>query len=121
MGQRRRRRHRHRRARPLRRAGDHPRRADPADPPTPAAILMRRLGWMLLASVWLAPAVLAQGARVSVSMALNATPEGNGARKPIVYLRGLLNDSRWNQALDNSLPIVLNYHLEVWRSRDGWI
>jgi hypothetical protein len=82
---------------------------------------MRRLGWILGSLVWLAPALAAQGGRVSVSMALNATAEGNGAKKPIVYLRGLLTDSRWNQALDNSLPIVINYHLEVWRSRDGWI
>jgi hypothetical protein len=82
---------------------------------------MRRSGWLiLLLAASVAPA-RAQSGRVGVAMAINATPEPNGARKPIVYLRNLLSDSRWTQALDNSLPIVINYHLETWRSRDGWI
>jgi hypothetical protein len=82
---------------------------------------MRRLAWFLALAAGAVPPVLAQSDRVSVAMALNAAAEPSGARKPIVYLRNLLADSRWNQALDNSLPIVITYHLEIWRSRDGWI
>ena len=82
---------------------------------------MRFVAGLVFLTAAVAPAALAQSGRVGVSMSLNATPEANGARKPIVRLKGLLPDQRWNQALDNSLPIVINYHLETWRARDGWI
>jgi hypothetical protein len=32
-----------------------------------------------------------------------------------------LSDLRWSQALEQSFPIRLNFRLEIWRSRDGWI
>jgi hypothetical protein len=82
---------------------------------------MRRAGWLLVLSAGITARGLAQSEKVGVAMAINASAEPNGARKPIIYLRNLLGDSRWTQALDNSLPIVINYHLETWRSRDGWI
>jgi hypothetical protein len=82
---------------------------------------MGRAGWLAVVVAGFAAPLGAQSGRVSVAMALNATPESNGGRKPIVYLRNLLEDPRWTGALDNSLPIVITYHLEIWRSRDGWI
>ncbi|MHB1328809.1 MAG: hypothetical protein ACYC2K_11465, partial [Gemmatimonadales bacterium] len=58
---------------------------------------------------------------VSLSMALDSTLQANGARMPIVYLRNLLVDERWNEALEKSLPLIVSYTMQTWRSRDGWI
>lgn len=63
----------------------------------------------------------AQTARVSVSLSLASDATPTGARRPLVQVRNLIADPRWAQALDASLPIILNYTLEIWRSRDGWI
>jgi hypothetical protein len=83
---------------------------------------MRRLP--LLTLLVLATATTAapgQSREVAVSVGLDANVERNGARMPVVYLRNLLDDSRWDQALDNSLPLIVSYTLQTWRSRDGWI
>jgi Domain of unknown function (DUF4390) len=84
---------------------------------------MRRLLLAALCLVGLTGRARAQSSddRPSVSISLGAPDERTGARKPIIYLRHLIADPRWGQALDNSLPIVLHNTLEVWRSRDGWI
>lgn len=63
----------------------------------------------------------AQSRPVAAAMTLDTAVQRNGARKPIVTLRNLLVDARWNEALDNSLPLVVSYTLQTWRSRDGWI
>lgn len=75
----------------------------------------------LVVTVLAATSASAQSQGVSVSMGLSAEVMRNGARKPVVYLRNLLADERWNQALDNSLPLIVTYSLQTWRSRDGWI
>lgn len=81
---------------------------------------------LALAGLGLASTVLSgqdrpESRSVTISMGLDAAVQPNGAQKPIVYLRSLLVDERWYQALDNSLPIVVTYTLQTWRSRDGWI
>lgn len=63
----------------------------------------------------------AQTPRVSVVIRLYAQAEADGSRKPIVQVRDLLADPRWSQALESSFPVRLTFHLEIWRSRDGWI
>jgi len=83
------------------------------------------VGWTLAGTIALmissASTASAQAKRVSIAMALDSAHQLNGARKPVVYLRNLLNDSTWIQQLENSLPLIVSYHLETWRSRDGWI
>lgn len=63
----------------------------------------------------------AQSRSVSVSMSLDTAVHRTGARRAVVSLKSLLADSRWDEALDNSLPLVVSYTLESWRSREGWI
>ena len=63
----------------------------------------------------------AQSRPVTAAVTLDSAVQLKGARKPVVILRNLLNDERWDQALDNSLPLVVTYTLQTWRSRDGWI
>ncbi len=63
----------------------------------------------------------AQARPVNVAISLDPAFQRSGARKPIITLRNLLTDARWNEALDNSLPLVISFSLETWRSRDGWI
>lgn len=86
---------------------------------------MRRtlLALALLAVPGLAAHAQETGPRpaVSLSMALDSTLQSNGARMPIVYLRNLLVDERWNEALEKSLPLIVSYTMQTWRSRDGWI
>lgn len=67
-----------------------------------------------------APSV-AQNARVGLSVQLSPDSTPNGARRPRVQVRDLVADKRWAEALSQSFPIRLNFTLEVWRSRDGWI
>lgn len=82
---------------------------------------MRR--FLLCLAVGAVPAMTAaaQSRPVAAAVALDSAVQGKGARKPVVSLRNLLNDERWDQALDNSLPLVVSYTLQTWRSRDGWI
>jgi len=81
---------------------------------------MRRFSLIVgLAVLW--SGAEAQSRSVTVTMSLDTTIQRAGSRKPIVLLRNLLADPRWYEALDNSLPLVVSYSLETWRSRDGWI
>ena len=86
---------------------------------------MRR--WLLALALLAAQISAAQaqetGSRttVSLSMALDSTLQSNGARMPIVYLRNLLVDERWKEALEKSLPLIVSYTMQTWRSREGWI
>ena len=81
---------------------------------------MRRL-LVGMAIAFAATEAWAQSGPVSVMMSLDTTAERSGARRPVVNLRNLLLDKRWNEALDNALPIIVSYDLKLWRSRDGWI
>lgn len=82
---------------------------------------MRRFSLAVAGLVALGSQAEAQSHSVSVSISLDTAVQRTGARKPIISLRSLLADPRWNEALDNSLPLVVSYSLETWRSRDGWI
>ncbi|MBL8986880.1 MAG: hypothetical protein SFV24_10315 [Gemmatimonadales bacterium] len=86
---------------------------------------MRRLVfgllWLGAAPVTLAGQTATEGRSVSIAMSLDTAVQRGGARRPIVHFRNLLADERWLQALDNSLPLVISYSLQTWRSRDGWI
>jgi len=44
-----------------------------------------------------------------------------GTRDPIVFTRNLLEDTPWLAALRQGLPVRLQYRLEIWRARDGWL
>lgn len=80
---------------------------------------------VLFVAIWLAVSfvrpVAAQSASVTFSVGLDQTIQRNGARMPVVQLRNLLADERWGRELDNSLPLILTFQVETWRSRDGWI
>ncbi len=82
---------------------------------------MRRPLLALALGLGLASTGSAQSRPVTAALALDSAVQLKGARKPVVLLRDLLNDERWDQALDNSLPLVVAYTLQTWRSRDGWI
>jgi hypothetical protein len=75
----------------------------------------------LAALVGLPAGLVAQSDRVSVSLGLEPDGGRGEPRRPIVYLRNLLTDSRWSEHLDNSLPVIVTHRLALWRSRDGWI
>jgi len=79
---------------------------------------MRRLSpiLLLLALAGLAGPVAAQP-RVGVSVALWGEDPPGGPRRALVYLHDLLADTRWNEQLDNSLPVIVTHRLELWRSR----
>ncbi len=82
---------------------------------------MRRPLLCLLVGVATSTAARAQSRPVAATVVLDSAVQTKGARKPVVILRNLLNDDRWDQALDNSLPLVVVYTLQTWRSRDNWI
>jgi hypothetical protein len=75
---------------------------------------------LLLGVVSTAPAV-AQTPRVSLVVRLGPDTFPHHVRHPLVQVKDLLADERWAQALEAAFPIRLNFHLEIWRSRDGWI
>ena len=82
---------------------------------------MRRMSLAVVGLVTLWSGSEAQSRSVAVSIGLDTAVHRTGARRPVISLKGLLADPRWNEALDNSLPLVVSYSLETWRSRDGWI
>ncbi len=82
---------------------------------------MRRASLVVAGLMALGAGAHAQSRSVAASMALDTAVDRTGARRAIVSLRNLLADPRWDEALDNSLPLVVSYTLESWRSREGWI
>ena len=82
---------------------------------------MRRTAFAVLA---LALSLSAEGRaqpRVGLVVSLSPIADARGARRPQVQVRDLLADPRWAQALEQAFPIRLNFRLEVWRSREGWV
>ena len=77
-------------------------------------LLLLPLGLGLTASA------VAQTPRVGLVVSLSQ-PEPNGGRRPLVQVQDLLNDPAWRTALDQAFPIRLSFHLEIWRSREGWV
>jgi hypothetical protein len=83
---------------------------------------MRRAAFGLLAlGLGLAPSAASQTPRVGLVVGLWSKPEPNGARRAMVQVQDLLNDPTWSQALDQNFNIRLSFHMEIWRSREGWI
>ncbi|MGQ0704431.1 MAG: DUF4390 domain-containing protein [Gemmatimonadales bacterium] len=87
------------------------------------ALGARQLGAILGMAVLLGfqvPAA-AQQEGVSLSVRLSPTVMPNGARPPWIQVRNLLADRTWAEHLDQAFPIRLQYRLEIWRSRSGWL
>ncbi len=82
---------------------------------------MRRSSLVVAGLVAVCSGAQAQSRSVVVSMSLDTAVHRTGARRAVVSLKSLLADPRWDEALDNSLPLVVSYTLESWRSREGWI
>jgi hypothetical protein len=75
-----------------------------------------------LLGLGLAPPVLvAQAPRVGLSVRLSPDSTPGGARRPWIQVRNLIADPVWSEALDRTFPVRLEFRLEIWRSRDGWI
>lgn len=62
----------------------------------------------------------AQRVSLGVTLTRDTLVEGRLLRLPRVQTRALL-DGRWGEALRASLPLRLQYQIEIWRSREGWI
>lgn len=76
-------------------------------------------GLAVLATLALATGTPLRGqdsAQVALEVTL-ATP----SRDPQVATRQLLEDTPWLAALREGLPVRLQYRLEIWRSRNGWL
>ena len=83
---------------------------------------MRRFLLPLLLCVALGiPGAAAQAPRVNLSVRLAPDSLPNGARRPWIQIRNLIPDPTWSEALDNAFPVRLEFRLEIWRGRDGWI
>lgn len=85
---------------------------------------MRRAALLVLA-VAVGPLIpqTGQAQRVGLRIALSADTvvDGRTLRLPEIRVNNLLRDSRWGNALRGSLPLRLQFELEIWRSREGWI
>jgi len=75
-----------------------------------------------LAALVLATAAAPPAAAQRVSLAVSTTEPVNptGAREPRLQLRNLLQDAKWLEMLQSSLPIRLHYRVELWRVRSDW-
>ena len=63
----------------------------------------------------------AQTPRVNLSVRLSPDSMPNGARRPWIQIRNLIPDPTWSEALDKTFPVRLEFRVEIWRGRDGWI
>jgi len=83
---------------------------------------MRRVCVLLLLGAALgAPRAAAQTPRVDLSVRLSPDSMPNGARRPWIQVRNLIPDPVWSEALEKAFPVRLEFRLEIWRGRDGWI
>jgi len=77
---------------------------------------------LLLAGIGaLAPVARAQAPRVSLAVRLSPDSTPSGARRPWIQVRDLIPDPVWSEALNRTFPVRLEFRLEIWRGRDGWI
>ncbi|MEO8448381.1 MAG: DUF4390 domain-containing protein [Gemmatimonadota bacterium] len=83
--------------------------------------MVRRFVLVAAAVALLVRSGQSQSAHVNLSLRLSPAVDARGQRKPYVQLHDLLKDRRWADMIDAPLPVILSYHLEIWRSRDGWI
>jgi hypothetical protein len=83
---------------------------------------MRRTALLLVAlALGTAGASTAQTPRVGMTVRLGPVASPGGGRVPIVGIVNLFRDSRWSEALEQAFPIRLEFRIEIWRSREGWI
>lgn len=82
--------------------------------PRPIVGAVALLAWLL------AGLVRPVQAQDTTQVAIEVTLAG-GDRDPVVWTRRLLEDTPWLSALREGLPVRLQYRLEAWRSRDGWL
>jgi hypothetical protein len=83
---------------------------------------MRRLSLLaLLVGLVSAAPVGAQEQRVELRVSLGPDSFPMKARAARVTVRNLLADRRWSDALEQLFPVRLDYRMEIWRSRGGWI
>jgi hypothetical protein len=75
------------------------------------------LGLAVAGALWSAAPLAAQD---STTVRLEVTLAGAN-RDPLVATRNLLEDTPWLSALRQGLPVRLQYHLEIWRSRAAWL
>lgn len=80
----------------------------------PAASLL----WGAFAAV--AP-LASQAPRVNLMVTLAPEKNPGAGRRPWIQVRDLLADRRWSDALDQAFPIRMQFRLEIWRSREGWL
>ncbi|HLG05980.1 MAG TPA: DUF4390 domain-containing protein [Gemmatimonadales bacterium] len=80
-----------------------------------------RLPFLLLGLGLAAAPVAAQTPRVRLTVALSPDSTSRGARLPWIQVHDLLADRTWSEALDQAFPIRLEFRLEIWRSRVGWV
>ncbi len=85
---------------------------------------MRRPVFLLLVMLALgtrASPAQAQSQRVSLVVRLSPDSLASGARRPWIQVRDLLADPVWSEALNRTFPVRMEFRLEIWRGRDGWI
>ncbi len=81
----------------------------------------RAILFLLLGLGIQAPATQAQSPRVSLSVRLSPDSAPSGARRPWIQVKDLIADPVWSEALDRTFPVRLEFRVEIWRGRDGWI
>ena len=62
----------------------------------------------------------AQQQRVKFEITASAPLNEAGVRQPVLRTPGLLRDSRWREAIENSFPLRLRLRVEIWRVRTDW-
>jgi len=82
---------------------------------------MRRLPLLALVLGLVSAGTVEAQQRVELRVSLGPDTFPMHARAPRVQVSNLLADKRWSDALDKLFPIRLDYRLEIWRSREGWI
>lgn len=58
--------------------------------------------------------------RVRLEVTLSADSIAGGSRDPLVRVRYLLDDDRWQSVLRSGFPIRLHFRVELWRNRGVW-
>ena len=79
---------------------------------------MRRfLRGLFLAALLVPAPAMAQRVKLEVAA---SEPGPNGARRPILRTPGILRDQRWLESLQSSVPLRLQFRVEIWRVRTDW-
>ncbi len=83
---------------------------------------MRRIAGVIVAlSLTAAGLAAAQSPRVGLTVGLWRPVQPGPGRQPVVAVTNLFRDERWAEFLEQTFPIRLQFRVEIWRSREGWI